>query len=49
VRCCASEYPRSRETPTDDLEVPVLVPAPEEAIDQLAMRDWVWERVNGGD
>jgi RNA polymerase sigma factor (sigma-70 family) len=37
---------RVRETPTDELDVPVLVPAPEEALDQLALRDWVWAAID---
>ncbi len=33
---------RGREAPTNDIEAPVLVPAPEDVIDDLALRDWVW-------
>ena len=35
-----------RETPTAEVDVPASVPAPEEAIDQLALRDWVWGAIN---
>lgn len=33
---------RGRETPADDVDVPVLMPTPEDVIDHLALRDWVW-------
>ena len=33
---------RGREAPADDIEGPVLVPMPEDVIDHLALRDWVW-------
>lgn len=35
-----------RETPTAEVDVPASVPAPEEAIDQLALRDWVWAAIS---
>lgn len=35
-----------RETPSDDVELPVVVPAADEAIDRLALRDWVWTAIN---
>jgi RNA polymerase sigma-70 factor (ECF subfamily) len=31
-----------RETPYEHLEVPTVVPGPEEVIDDHALRDWVW-------
>lgn len=34
-----------RETPTEGVPAPVLVPTPEDAIDQLALRDWVWAAI----
>jgi RNA polymerase sigma-70 factor (ECF subfamily) len=37
---------RGRETPAPDVDVPGYVPEPEEMIDQLALRDWVWSAIN---
>jgi len=44
---CLMRLRRSgRETPTDKFDGPVLLPTLEEAIDQLALRDWVWAAIS---
>ena len=35
-----------RETPSDEVDGPVLVPTPEDVIDQLVFRDWVWAAIS---
>ncbi len=40
---------RKREAPTDDIEASVLVCAPEDVIDHLALRNWVWGAIGGLD
>jgi RNA polymerase sigma-70 factor (ECF subfamily) len=37
---------RSRETPVEALDAPGLVPTPEDAIEQLLLRDWVWAAID---
>jgi RNA polymerase sigma-70 factor (ECF subfamily) len=41
--CCLLQLRRGRhEVPSDQLEVPTSVPGPEEAMEQLALRSWIW-------
>lgn len=35
-----------RETASDELDVPSLVPAPDVVIEQLVLRDWVWAAID---
>ena len=35
-----------RETPSDEIDVPVVVPTPEDVIDQLGLRDWLWNAID---
>jgi RNA polymerase sigma-70 factor (ECF subfamily) len=37
---------RERERLTDDVDEPVLVPTPEDLIDQLVLRDWIWAAIS---
>ena len=35
-----------RETPTEAVDLSVTVPGPEDAVEQLALRDWVWSAIS---
>jgi RNA polymerase sigma factor (sigma-70 family) len=37
---------RGRETPSDEIALPALVPTPDDAIEQLVLRDWVWGAID---
>jgi RNA polymerase sigma-70 factor (ECF subfamily) len=41
--CCLLQLRRGRhEVPSDQLEMPTSAPGPEEAMEQLALRSWIW-------